>query len=533
MKLRDYQEEAVESVFKYYESGNRGNPIIVAATGAGKSVIIGALIKKIMTLYQEQRIIMITHVKELIAQNHEKLINFWPDAPAGIYSAGLERKDTDDAIICAGIQSAFRCPEAFGHRDLIFIDECHTLSPKDTGMYMSFIKALREINPKIKVIGFSATPWRLKGGSLLDQKPKIFTDIIYEIGIRELVDRKFLCPLVGKSSIVQADLSKVSKLAGEFNLSQAETVLSQDELTNRAFEEIYRLASNRKHFLFFCSGVEHSKRINDILISRGWNSHVITGETSKEYREKVLYDFKHATKRCALVNNAVLTTGIDLPNIDCIVLLRATASSVLYIQMLGRGMRLHPNKKDCLLLDFAGNVERFGAVDMIEVPRDKKGGGKGPLIPPQKICLECRESVHISVKECKCGYVFPESNNPKHDTAATTMAVSSKEIKPFESEVDRVVYARHIAKNGRPVLRVQYYDKVGYIASEYICYEHKGYPRRRAITWTIRRTERADCIIPETIEEAYNLAQKGYFKEPKKILTMKNGKYLEVVDCEL
>ena len=530
MKLRDYQRDAVQSVFDYYGSGKKGNPIIVAATGAGKSLIIGALIKRIMSDYQGQRIIMVTHIKELIEQNYSKIVGFWPDAPLGIYSAGIGRKQPWADIVCGGVQSMYKKAPQLGHRDLILVDECHLLSPQQQGMYMKLINELKKTNPALRVIGFSATPWRLKGGSLISQDNAIFTDIIYNIGIKELVERKYLSPLISKSSVIQANLTGVKMTAGEFNLKQAEAAVDNDELTQAALDEIEKLANDRKHFLFFCAGIHHSEHVRDTLRERGWCADIITCATPKDERARLLRQFKEGKTKRALVNNAVLTTGVDLPNIDCIVLLRATASSVLYIQMLGRGMRLNEGKENCLVLDYAGNIERFGAIDLIEPPKGNKKKGDQPTSAPQKICPECREPIHISKMECACGYIFPDDDKAKHDGAASSMAIMSSEIKPFKHAVIDVKYAKRTGPSGIPYLRVSYYSKIGIICHEAICFEHKGYAREKAIRWIIITCKKKLMDYPKTIDTT--LALKSFFKQPTHIYTKPNGKFLEVTGYE-
>lgn len=502
---------------------------------SGKSVLIGALIHRIMQTYPNQRILMITHVKELIEQNYQKLITIWPDAPIGIYSAGIGKKQPWTDIVYGGIQSMYKQANKLGHRDIILIDEVHLLNPSQTGMYMQFINDLKKINPHLKVVGFSATPWRLKGGSLLHQKNAILTDIIYEIGIKELVDKGYLSPLIGKSSAVQANMTGVKITAGEFNLKQAENAIDKEELTKAALDEIEVLAKDRKHFLFFCTGIQHSKHIKDALRTRGWDAEVITCNTPKNERTALLQRFKQSKSRMALINNAVLTTGVDLPNIDCIILLRATASSVLYIQMLGRGMRLSESKKNCLCLDFAGNIERFGAIDLISAPRykNKKDDGK-PTSPPQKICPNCRESILIAINECHCGYIFPESEKPQHDMTASTAAIMSHEIKPIKHEVTEVKYASHTGPSGIPTMRVSYYDMMGIICSEYICFQHTGYPRKKAEAWfnIMKNKKRLFPEPPGSIERAIEWAEWHAFKQPIAIYTKKNGKNTEITGYE-
>lgn len=536
IELRDYQIEAVQSVIDYFNT-KQGNPLVVAATGSGKSVIIGNLTQRIMTEYRGQRILMCTHVKELIEQNYLKLLSFWPLAPAGIYSAGIGKKQPWCDIVYGGIQSMYKQAAKLGHRDLVFIDECHLLNPATMGMYMKLIMALKQINPYLKIIGFTATDWRTKDGSLTEIKNGIFTDVCFEMGIAELIKRGYLAPLISKSSLIQANLTGVKMTAGEFNLKQAEAAVDKNELTEAALDEIEKLASDRKFFLFFCAGVQHSEHVKQALRQRGWQADIITCETPKDERARLLSDFKNSTTKRVLVNNAVLTTGTDLPNIDCIVLLRATASSVLYIQMLGRGMRLSPDKKNCLVLDYAGNIERFGAVDLIRRPTGTKKKGEKAGIAPQKICPQCREPILIMLKECPtCAYEFLEDEKPVHSHVATTAAIMAAEILPERYEVTNVKYASHIGKSGIPTLKVSYFDNWGLIASEYICFEHTGFARRKAEQWHEKRIltdEQYDMSIAEVpidIQKALEVSI-NYYK-PIAIFTKKSGKYQEITDYE-
>lgn len=530
MQLFPHQERAVQSVFDYYKTGNKGNPIIVACTSAGKSVMLAELARRVLTEYEGQRIIMATHVKELIAQNYEKIMTIWPSAPVGIYSAGLGRKQGHRDIVYGGIQSMHKKAHVLGHRNFLFIDECHLLSPKQTGMYMKLIEGLKQINPKLKVIGFTATEWRTKGGSLIDQENAIFTDICFRYDIEDALRDGRISPLVSKSSVIQGNMSAVKMTAGEFNAKQMEAALDKDELTEAALDEISSLASDRQHFLYFCAGIKHCEHVQEALKRRGVNSYIISHNTPAVERDSILEYAKNATERTVLINNAVLTTGTDLPNLDCIVLLRATASSVLYIQMLGRGMRKHPEKQNCLVLDYAGNIERFGAVDLLKAPKKRHSGEVEPGIKPQKICESCRSPVPISSKQCKdCGYIFPEPERPAHQEAATIAPIMASEIKPTRHEVADVKYKSHIGASGVPTLRVMYYDSWGYLTSEFVCFSHTGYARDKALAWAMERGLFGD--MPANTEEALAIAPSA-FNKPVFLQTKKNGKYLEIVEYE-
>ena len=555
MKLRDYQREAVDSIFNYYDSGNKGNPIISAATGAGKSLILGEFIKVVLQRWPNEKIIMATHVADLVSQNYQKVISQWPDAPAGIYSAGLGKRQPWASIVCGGIQSMHKKSHLFGYRSVLLIDECQLLSPHSEGMYMSFIEGLKKNNPYLKVIGFSATPWRQKGGGLINQDNAIFTDIIYDIGLKYLVDRGYLSPLVGKSSIIQADLSKFSKGKAEFTQDQMSNALDKEGLINSSIDEIEDLAKDRKYFMFFCTGVGHAHHATEILRARGWDADCITGDTSQADRSRLLEKFRKSKTRYALVNNTVLTTGTDLPNADCLVLWRPTKSSSLYVQIAGRGARpvyalghdlstdkgrlgaiAQGAKKNCLILDYAGNIERFGAVDLISMPPVKsKNKDDQPRIAPQKICPKCREPNPTVARQCHCGYEFEFDESLKHGNAASSGAIMSSEIKPEKFAIDKVIYKTHMAKSGYPALKVQYYDLFGFIVSEYVGFSN---PRGRGFAekWFMSRKPNDLSIanwiklLPKDTAQAF--AMRDRLAIPDILYAKKSGKYMEITGFE-
>lgn len=415
MKLRPYQQAAVDSLYSYWGQFG-GHPLIVVPTAGGKSAIQGGFIKSIYDFYPQanQKILLLTHVKELLEQNFEKIQKFWPDAPVGLYSAGLNRRDTMFPITVAGIQSIYKNAHLFGFVDLIGIDEAHLLNPDDDTMYKRFINDLMAYNPNLKIFGMTATPFRMKGGMLTHGDNRIFTDISYEITINYLLGdnpekRQYIANLISKSAVVQANLEGVRTQAGDFNQKQAEAAMDQDPLTEAALDEVFTLADNRKAWLVFCQGVKHAEHVRDSIRRRGVSCEMITGETDAWERERIIKDLREGRLQC-VTNNNVLTTGFDAPNIDLIITLRATQSVGLWMQMLGRGMRLNGQsleesvangKENCLVLDFAGNMERFGPINMIEV--------RNPRPKEHKICPQCRSPVIETARVCPdCMYEFYE-----------------------------------------------------------------------------------------------------------------------------
>jgi len=532
MNLRPYQQAAIASIYRYFEAGNAGNPLVVAPTGSGKSLLIADFVRGVCESYKDQRILILSHVKEILEQNASKLLQFWPGCPLGVYSAGLGSRRINQITI-AGIQSVFSKAETFGHFDLILIDECHLIPKKGQGRYLTFISAMREINPNLKIIGFTATPFRLDSGLLHQGEGRIFTDICYNISISELIKDGFLSPLIGKNAATQADLSEVRIRGGEFLETDSARAMDKEELTRAAIKECLKYASDRSSWLVFCTGIEHANHVCEELTRNNIFSKIVTGETPKFERKKLLEDFKNK-KIKALCNCNVLTTGFDAPNTDAIILLRPTQSTGLYCQIVGRGMRPAQGKQNCLVLDFAGNIERHGPITEIIVKSgkgatgDKEGiASRGPI----KTCPSCRSIMHPAVKEClDCGYIFPIE--PKHDAEATNADPLARSL-PQEFEVLNVSYKKNEKPERIPTLRVDYLCLDARIIMEWICFEHpaENFARQKAVRWWRERAQRERAFsTPKTIDEA--LARISELKPIKSLRAKKDGKYWRILSAE-
>ena len=400
--LRDYQKDTLEQLYAWMQN-NKGNPCIELPTGSGKSIIVAAICQDALKVFNMKKVIMLVHVKELIEQNAEKMRLLWPGAPLGIYSAGVGRRETDEPITFAGIQSVNKKADIFGHVDLVIIDECHLCSHKEGGGYRSFIGSLLRVNPDLRVIGLSASPYRL-GHGLITEKPAIFDDIIKPISIKELIEQGYLSILRSKGTLAQIDVSGVGKRGGEYIEAELQDKVDQKDQNARIVSEVIAKAGDRKTWLFFCAGVKHAEHVAEELRLQGIPAECLTGATSKAEREGIIHRLRSGSLR-ALTNANVLTTGFDCPDIDLVVLMRPTMSPGLYIQQVGRGMRLKSHTDHCLVLDFAGVVAMHGPVTMVQPPK-KGGSGKGEA--PVKLCPLCFEICHTSVRVCtSCGTAFP------------------------------------------------------------------------------------------------------------------------------
>lgn len=519
MELRPYQCAAIQALYEYF---NRyvGNPLIVMPTGTGKSVAIAAFIRQAVESFPGTRILMLTHVKELIQQNFQALMRMWPQAPAGIYSAGLSRRDIGAQILFAGIQSIHKHAARVQQCDLVIVDEAHLLGRTATGMYRAFLGELDRINSGyLKVIGFTATPYRLDSGLLHEGKDRLFTDIAYEVPLLRMVQEGYLSPVVPKQTTTQLDVSAVGTRGGEFIAGQLEAAVDQEDVTRAAVAEIVKHGEGRGSWLIFCAGVAHAKHVRDAVREHGITAETVTGETPGPERDGILAAFKAGRLRC-VTNANVLTTGFDAPGIDLIALLRPTKSVGLYVQMVGRGTRLAPGKDDCLVLDFAGNTARHGPIDTVDGRKKEKSDAEGEA--PIKVCPECETINHAAVRACvSCGYEFPPPEVKVTAQAASNALLSTQQQAEWAT-VMGVSYRAH-TKPGKPVsLRVTY--DCGFVPhSEWVCFEHTGFARQKAEAWWRKRSQ---APIPATVAEA--LANTPSLRVPEAIQVRPVGQYTEI-----
>lgn len=472
--LRDYQTAAIDGLYQYW-AGRRGdNPIIVAPTGAGKSLIIAKLIEDALS-FPGTRILMLTHVAELLMQNAEELVSMLPGVDLGFYSASIGQKRLDRQVTFAGIQSIWEKAEVMiPPPDLVLIDEAHLVPKNTTTRYGKFLADLKECNPAVKVVGLTATPYRLDSGYLHKGKGALFDGIAYDIPVGMLMDQGYLAPLVSKGAKSKIDLTNVGMRGGEFIESQLATAASDPELVKATVREIVQFGEDRRSWLVFASGVNHAEMIREEMATHGIAAEVVTGADNKTDRQRRIDDFKSFRLRC-LINVNVLTTGFNHRATDLVAMVRATASAGLYVQMAGRGTRTADGKDDCLLLDFGGNVERHGFIDAVRVRDKTQGSGKGQA--PVKECPECQEIVAAGLRYCPCGFKFPDPEL-SHDNKAYDGAVMSSQVVSEWVDVDRVEYDRH-SKPGKPdSIRVTYRCGMRDVR-EWLCPDHGGYAASR------------------------------------------------------
>jgi DNA repair protein RadD len=524
-QLRDYQQEAVSATLKHFRKTNE-SAVIVLPTGSGKSLVIAELAR-----LAKRKILVLTHVKELVEQNHQKYEDL--GLTAGIYSAGLKQKITRHQVTFASIQSAARNLDDFNEPySLIIIDECHRLNihtdksigqmgdqdKLSTNQYQQIIKKLMQVNPEVKLLGLTATPYRLGMGWIYrrhyrgfvrSEQPRPFEHCIYELPLRYLIKRQYLTePKLIDATIEHYDFSALKgNVSGEYNGTEVNHFLSHyHRVTQGIIEHVVELAQLRKGVMIFAATVEHAKEVYSYLPSG--SSALVTGATDGAERDLLIKKFKQKEIKF-LVNVSVLTTGFDAPHVDLIAILRPTQSVSLYQQIIGRGLRLSENKKDCLVIDYTGNDFDLYQPEVGE----KKPNSQSQ--PVQVACPSCEfpnmfwgildddgdlvehygrrcqgliespaktsSANYVSTQQCEYRFVFKECPHcgGENDIAARTCTqckevlvdpddMLKKALQLKDSKVIRCagVSLDQVIEKGSDILKITYHDEQGAQLSE-------------------------------------------------------------------
>jgi DNA repair protein RadD len=531
MKLRPYQIECEDALDRHVREKPGVNPCVVLPTGAGKSISMASIIRKWHTGYPYIRGCILAHRKELVQQNAEKLQAWYPEGRIGIFAAGLGRKDYDEPITFASIDSIYKRAGEFRPFDFLFVDEAHRIPPTGEGKYRTFINGCRRFSHRLLVAGFTATPFRMGCGPIC-HKNHILNEVCYEAGVQDLIRDGFLSNLRTKISECHPDTSEGRRNSGGdyITKSLAEATNKRSLIEATVKEAVHIIdAGNRRSVIFFCVDMVHCHAVSAELKKHGVIAPCVTGKTKTGERDKIIGRFKAKRLRAVCCIN-VLTEGFDAPHIDCVVLLRPTLSPGLFSQMVGRGLRIDPRKQDCLVLDFANCIEEHGPIDLLGK------GQKTKLV----ICPVCREAFSKAVRVCpECGWEVPkqeverleaaeEKERRMHSDKASRKSILSGQ--PEILKVDKVTINAHIKDGAPPSLRVSYRCGLRMIR-EWICIEHKGYAQKKAKEWLDERLgwtkKKEDVRVSDILGDFFSVqAIQDYTKT---ITVKKNGRHWEVV----
>lgn len=382
--LRPYQQEAVAATLNHFRRSQQP-AVIVLPTGAGKSLVIAELAR-----VARGRVLVLAHVKELVAQNHGKYCALGLEAD--IFAAGLARKESQSKVVFGSVQSVARNLAQFDSAfSLLIVDECHRIGDDENSQYQQILTHLRLHNPQLRLLGLTATPYRLgKGwiyrfhyhGMVRGDERALFHDCIYELPLRYMIKHGFLVPPERLDMpVVQYDFSRLNAQAnGLFSEADLNRELKQQQrITPHIISQIVEFAADRKGVMIFAATVEHAKEVLALLPD---GKALVSAETPGPERDALIEAFKRQQIKY-LVNVAVLTTGFDAPHVDLIAILRPTESVSLYQQIVGRGLRLSEGKTDCLILDYAGNPHDLFTPE-VGAPK-----GKSDNEPVQVFCPAC------------------------------------------------------------------------------------------------------------------------------------------------
>jgi DNA repair protein RadD len=569
-KLRDYQQEAVNNTIKFFQK-RRDPAVIVLPTGAGKSLVIAELAR-----IAKGRVLILAHVKELVEQNYEKYISY--DLPAGIFSASLGKKDWEQKAIFGSVQSVARAPDDFFNDfSLLVIDECHRVAEEGSTQYQDVIKKLLDRNPQLCILGLTATPYRLGLGWIYEyshlgeiktDKKRFFKQCVYELPLSYMIKNKYLTtPVKVDIPVTCYDFSELTGKDRMYTSAEVEEVLkSQKRLTPLIIKNIIDITEryNRKGVMIFSSSVKHAEEIMSYLPTN--DARVVLGDTEMSERNEIVEDFKKK-KFKYLVNVSVLTTGFDAPHVDVIAILRPTESNSLYQQIVGRGLRLSNDKKDCYILDYTGIGHDIYAPEIndkrpakdtvpIKVPcpvcgfendfwgyadddgivyehfgRKCRGATQDPktleIIPCGfrfrfKLCHSCGCENDITARNCeKCDAVLIDAD------AKLKQARLSKNAHVLTP--DRITFEERKDKNSNLYLEIRYYDYDAQYVSEAHFFNNPSAIKKFNINFLRSHLRRPELAI-ELQTPGDVIKYQVLFRLPAFVIARKQDKFWKITE---
>lgn len=490
MKGRDYQVFACDAAEQLLYQGQ--HPLTVMPTGSGKSYVIAELVRRTTQAHPATRSLVLSHSQELVESNARTIRRVWREAPVGIYCAGLKKKQAAQVTV-ASIQSVnLKLLKLLRQVHVCHVDEAHMIPPKADSTYGKLITELRLLCPHVAFCGYTATPYRLGLGSIMDAG--VFTAVGADMsGIEPfgwLVQQGYLSMLIPRAAETEYDVSEVKTTAGDFNQKQLEAAVNGETITHRVVEEMITAAHDRNSWLIFAAGVAHVEHVtsvvNELGAPYGIQALALHSRLSPAQRRENIKRHERGEVR-VLVNNGILTTGYDNPQIDFIGMTRPTQSPGLHVQMLGRGSRVvyapgfdlstvegrlqaiaEGPKRNCLVLDFAGNVKRHGPINDVRPPRKKRGGGGAGA--PYKTCHECQTIVHTSARLCpECGFCFPHSVKVEEQASNLELVTFQKQPEEKPAVEEREFRVRSMQMESRVPQDDPNADP--YFCITYTCYE--------------------------------------------------------------
>ena len=535
MDLRPYQREDLSNIL---DAIRRERFILLqAATGAGKTILFSALIRHCMESY-DMRIGVIAHREVLIRQAYDKLLKVWPEgAPyTGLACRSADKRvDVEARVVIGSPQTLAGRLNEMPPLHLLILDECHRVPPRnEKSQYRTLIERLTGYYPQLRVVGFTATPYRLGHGMIYGARcrpgKKNWWDALhYQIRISALQEQGYLVALRAKEAEnIDGDLESVRTDKGEYNTADLARLMEKEVHVGSAVNAYRRYGEGRKHVVVFAVTIGHAEKLAGAFTAAGFPSGCVHSEMPQADRRRVLADFESGLLE-VVCNVGVLTEGWDCTAVDCMLMCRPTLSPALYVQMIGRGLRPHPGKKDCLVLDMSGNCRRHGDPDDPHIPLPAGTQGKREKNEPRmKTCERCEELVPSAARECPaCGWRFPEPEVVEIDAQ---VEMADVKWSPFEVAVTSCTPSAYRSRAGNDMLKLSLMCRSDspfpLLVNHFLDIEGQasGYGQSKArLLW--RRL--AGTEPPETVGEAVRRA--GELHMPERIVVKQNGNFLNVV----
>lgn len=478
VSARPYQLEFVEAIWQ--EIFTSDTALGVLPTGGGKTVCIGTLMDRCLRAKHNMRIGMVMGRVDLVAQTELALAKVIPRNVLGVYCGTLSRKELSKPVTIASIQSISNID--LTHIDVLFIDEAHNLD-QDGGKYLRFIEKCRRVNARLKIIAVTATPFRVNG--VIYGEDKMFKRIAYRKTIQDMIELGFLCRPILRQGESAFDTTALRTRAGEYMQEDIDKLVSNESTMRLQINDALAKMSGRKAIAWACANIEHCNTLTMELNNLGEWAGNVHSKQAREHRDKNLQAFKDGSLR-HMVFVSILSEGFDHPPIDCVVLMRPTRSPVLYVQTVGRGLRIYPEKNDCLILDYGQVVREMGPLDDPKV-KNKKGGGEAVL----KICGMCKAYVPGGCLLCpECQNPFPPREEPveklTHRSDDKAVILSEKQA-PTTELLGPANISMHESKNGNKCVKIVYANK-----NILTKWGHGGVAEFFVVTspWAIERLER-------------------------------------------
>lgn len=539
-ELRYFQQDCVKAIIDSLKRGHR--PYANCVTGFGKSLVLADLSAK--ALKQGKRVLQLVPNHTLCEQNYRQSIDYFESMAykVGMCSAKAKRYELSKSCVIATQTSLVRRVGRLGHIDLCLIDEADMVALDDDTTYRKIIASLLAKNPAMKIVGVTGSPYRQDQGEIHQGENALFTECCYESDIPRLINEGYLSSVEMLNSPVHVDLDGVKIVRGEYD--QGQVGVKFDAIIDDAVADFKRLfqENNIQTALIFASTIDNGQKIVQAYNNPD-ECRLAHGGLNNHERKQLIEWLTNGSGNRFLVNVGLYTRGFDYPALECLVLLRATKSLRLYVQIIGRLLRTHDEKPFGYLIDYGTNVERFGPIDSLKPP-PPPGKGEAPI----KYCLMpmCGAENRLSAKECKeCGAVFvSENDDGDYSMKSKGEILKEKEMAKWVEIVDpmlafEMAYSR---KDGTPMVKMKIHDKYRLVHEHYICIEHSGYAGANAVKFLMQLfKDRQDFytlsaeneLTAENINLLLNSHYDDYFFRIKRIVIAPGkDKYKEIKGIE-